>query len=50
MLPESVTYECSLGSSETSKALSVGFSINGDEIVDIKIIHSIIKVKNKKFE
>ncbi|MDP6104095.1 MAG: ribonuclease catalytic domain-containing protein [Gammaproteobacteria bacterium] len=50
MLPESVTYECSLGSSETSKALSVGFSINGDEIVDIKIIHSIIKVKKISYD
>ena len=50
MLPESVTYECSLGSSETSKALSVGFSMNGDEIVDIKIIHSIIKVKKISYD
>ena len=44
MLPASITPLCALGISETSKALSVGFSISDEEVVDIEIIHSVIRV------
>lgn len=50
MLPKSLTSVCALGSKETSNALSVGFSFTGDELVDIKILHSKIKVKKISYE
>ena len=50
MLPLSITHLCALGITEASNALSIGFSIDGDDIIDISIIKSIIKVKNISYE
>ena len=50
MLPLSITHLCALGITETSNALSIGFSIDGDDIIDISIIKSIIKVKKISYE
>ena len=50
MLPTSVTELCALGHSETSSALSVGFVLDGDNINDIEVIHSTIKVANISYD
>ena len=45
MLPKSLVELCSLSSRDTAKALSVGFSIKNNEIINTRIINSVIKVK-----
>lgn len=50
MLPSRVTELCALGLGETSAALSIGFVMVGDEIKDIEITHSTIKVMKISYD
>ncbi len=50
MLPVSLTHNCALGMSEISPALSVGFNFNGDEISNIEVVRSSIKVTNISYD
>jgi len=50
MLPPNLSSFCSLGESEKSSALSVGFKMIGCEISDIKILQSEIKVVKLSYE
>ena len=50
MLPANLSSFCSLGESEKSSALSIGFKMIDCEISDIKILHSEIKVVKMSYE
>jgi exoribonuclease-2 len=50
MLPPNLSYLCSLGESEKSSALSVGFKMIDCQISDIKILQSEIKVVKMSYE
>jgi len=50
MLPPNLSYFCSLGESEKSSALSVGFRMIDCQISDIKILQSEIKVVKMSYE
>ncbi len=50
MLPTSVTSTCALGLKETSDALSIGFCIKDEEVEDITIIRSTIRVKKISYD
>jgi exoribonuclease-2 len=50
MLPPNLSSLCSLGESEKSSALSVGFKMIGCQISDIKILQSEIKVVKMSYE
>ena len=50
MLPPNLSSLCSLGESEKSSALSVGFKMIGCQISDIKILQSEIKVVKMNYE
>lgn len=50
MLPPNLSSLCSLGESEKSSALSVGFKMIGCQISDIKILQSEIKVLKMSYE
>ncbi len=50
MLPTSVTQLCALGLSDTSPALSIGFTLAGDEVKDIEIMHSTITVTKMSYD
>ena len=50
MLPPEFIFLCSLGESEKSSALSVGFKMIDCQISDIKILQSEIKVVKMSYE
>jgi len=50
MLPPSLVPLCSLGESEHSRALSIGFTMNDCVVDDIKILQSDIKVERLSYE
>ena len=50
MLPPNLSYLCSLGESEKSSALSIGFKMIDCQISDIKILQSEIKVVKMSYE
>ena len=50
MLPPKLSSICSLGESEKSSALSIGFRMNNCQISDIKIFQSEIKVLKMSYE
>ena len=50
MLPTKLSSLCSLGESERSSALSVGFNMIECQINDIKILQSEIKVVKMSYE
>ncbi len=50
MLPIAATKMCALGLSETSSALSIGFTLESDEINNIEVVHSLIKVTNISYD
>jgi len=50
MLPFNLSYLCSLGESEKSNALSIGFKMIDFKISDIEIIQSEIKVEKMSYE
>jgi exoribonuclease-2 len=50
MLPTSVTSTCALGLKETSDALSIGFCIKDEEVEDITIIRSTIRVNKISYD
>ncbi len=50
MLPISVTKMCALGLTETSHALSIGFTLELGEINNIEVVRSIIKVTNISYD
>lgn len=50
MFPNNVVPFLSLGKDKYSKALSIGFRINNNDICDIKIIQSNIKVENITYD
>ena len=50
MLPPNLSSLCSLGESEKSSALSVGFKMIDCQISDIKILQSEIKVVKMSYE
>ena len=50
MLPPNLSSFCSLGESEKSSALSVGFRMIDYQISDIKILQSEIKVVKMSYE
>lgn len=49
MLPMALTPLCALGLSETSAALSIGFVCSENEIQEIEVVHSTIKVTNMTY-
>ena len=50
MLPVSITNACALGMSETSPALSFGFDFSKDNIENIEVVRSTIKVTNISYD
>ncbi|MBE8190418.1 MAG: RNB domain-containing ribonuclease, partial [Candidatus Thioglobus sp.] len=50
MLPPQATKLCALGLSEISPALSIGFRLKGNEVKDIEIFHSNIKVTKMSYD
>ena len=50
MLPPNLASICSLGHSEISEALSIGFKINNSDITDIKVCLSNIKVTKISYD
>jgi exoribonuclease-2 len=50
MLPTDLTQVCALGLQTTSPALSIGFALDSGALVDIQILHSIIKVENISYQ
>jgi len=50
MLPSNLASICSLGQSEISEALSIGFKINNSDITDIKVCLSNIKVTKISYD
>jgi exoribonuclease-2 len=50
MLPTDLTQVCALGLQSTSPALSIGFTLDSGVLVDIQILHSIIKVENISYQ
>ena len=50
MLPPNIVPFCSLGDSDCSRAISIGFTIKGDLIDDIKVLQSNIKVEKLSYE
>jgi exoribonuclease-2 len=49
MLPTNLTPLCSLGDSETSQAISIGFKMVENQITNIQVIPSNIKVKKMSY-
>lgn len=50
MLPERVTETLGLGLAETSPALSIGFSFDGDAVGDIEIVPTIVRVNRTTYD
>jgi exoribonuclease-2 len=50
MLPTNLTALCSLGESETSQAISIGFEMVKNQITDIQVIPSNIKVEKMSYK